>query len=182
MYHEIKMLEKINLFPKIKAFWEKRVLIRRLVQIISIVGSILYFVILSSLLSYFLLLSREEKSVRKNIETYEEKIRSLEPVESKQLLLKAKLEELSKILKIDKKPEEALEDLETISMIGISFSNLNYAEGSLKIEGKASNVLVLDEFVEKLENEGKDRFSRGEFGNIGRAEENTYNFNLSLER
>lgn len=176
------MLEKINLFPKIKAFWEKRALIRRLAVVISIVALILYFVVLSSLLSFFLLLSREEKSVRKNIETHEEKIRSLEPVESKQVLLKAKLGELSKILKIEKRPEEALEDLEAISIMEVTLSDLNYTKGSLKITGKASNVLVLDEFVEKLENEGKNRFSQAQFNNIGRAEENTYNFNLTLEK
>ncbi|MBL7150783.1 hypothetical protein ISS86_02545 [Candidatus Microgenomates bacterium] len=176
------MLERINLFPKIQAIWEKRMKMRRLVQVVSVVALILCFTAVSLLLSYSLLLTREGNSIGEKIDTYEGKIRLFEPIESKQVFLKSKLKELAKILEVEKKPEEVLENLDVLSLDGINFSGLNYANGKLQINGKARNVLILDKFVKKLEEEGKNLFSQADFGSINRVADGNYTFNLVLQK
>ena len=155
---------------------------RRLLQIVSTVALILYFVFLSLLLSYFLFLTREENSLNKKIEINEEKIKSLKPVESKYVLLKSKLKELVEILKLEEKPKETLLNLESLIVEGISMEGIDYSGKELKIRGQAESVLILDKFVKELEKEGKSFFSQAEFEGVGRSEEGKYYFTLSLSR
>lgn len=166
--------------PKIEAVWEKRVRMQRLVQVVSVVALILYFVFLSSLISYSLLLTREKKALRGKIGIYEERVKELESVESKQVILKSKLKELLRILKFEEKPEEVLGNLEALSLEGVKFSEINYTDGSLRLRGGARDAVVLDEFVRNLEDEGKNLFSQAAFNNINRTAEGDYIFDLLL--
>lgn len=176
------MLEKINLFPKIEAVWEKRVRIRRLLQVVSVVVLILYFVFLSSLLSYFLILTGEEKSLKRKIETYEERVKGLEAVESKQVFLSSKLKAIAKVFKFEERPEEALEDLEVLVLPGINLLGINYKDKEIKINGEARDAVVLGEFVKNLEDKGRSFFSQAEFGSINKKTEGDYTFSLLLLR
>ena len=168
--------------PRIEAVWEKKARMRRLAQVISIVALIFNFVLLSSLISYSLLLTRERNALKKKIGVYEARVRKLKPVESKHVLLKSKLKELLKIFKIEEKPDGIFKDLETFGLEGIKFLEVNYADGNLKIKGEARDAVVLDELVQKLEDEGRDLFSQAVFDNVNRTTEGDYIFGLSLSR
>lgn len=176
------MLEKISLFPRVEAVWDERVRRRRWAQVVSVAGLILYFILLSSLISYFLILSKEENSTRSRINSYKERIESLKPVESKQVFLKSKLEELLGILEFEEKPEELLRDLETLTFSGINLEEINYQDENLRIEGGAQDVLILDEFVKNLEEKGKGLFLKAGFENVSKTKEGDYAFELLLLR
>ncbi len=174
------MLERISLLPKTVAIWERRVRIKRLAQVASVVALILYFLLLSGLLSYYLLTTSQEQGIKKKISQYQEKVKELEPIESKQFILKAKLKELVGIFKTEEKPEELWSNVDALSIEGVEFSNISYAEGSLTVRGEASNALVLDEFIRKVEDEGSRLFSQAALENINRTIEASYVFSLSL--
>ena len=176
------MLEKINLFPKIEAIWEKRVKRQRLAQVVSVVVLILYFVLLSSLLSYSLLLGSQANSLNEKIRSYEKRVQRLEGVESKQVLLKSKLKELVKILAARTEPKEVLVDLDNLTLAGINFAGVDYLGDQIKINGEARDVLVLDGLVKNLEDAGGELFSQIEFESITRMTEGNYAFNLLLLR
>lgn len=176
------MLEKISLLPRIEAVWERRARIRRWTQVISIIALIFYFLFLSLLFSYSLLITRERNFLGSKIEAYKERIKNLKEVESKQVFLKSKLKELARIFKLEKRPKEVLEDLEALPLEGISFLRISYTSEGLRIEGEARDALVLDEFVKRLEDKGRDLFSKADFGSVSRGEEGNYIFNLSLLR
>lgn len=176
------MLEKINLFPRLEAVWEKKVRIQRLLRVGSVVVLVFYFVLLSSLFSYFLVLRREGQSLQRKIKASELKVKELEPVESKQVFLKSKLTHLVKIFSFEERPEEILTELETLAVEGISLSAINYQEEKITVSGEAGNIFVFDQFVKKMLNEGKDFFSEVKFESINKIPEGNYIFDLSLTR
>jgi hypothetical protein len=174
------MLEKINLFPRVEAIWETKARIRRLVQIASILALIFNFVFVSAILSYFLLLANQESDLQAEIGSYEQKIKGLKSVETKQVFLKSKLKELAKVFKIGKVSEEILDDFESLDSEGISFQKINYQEGALIVEAEAQNVLVFDKFVKDLEIKGESLFSQVDFERVMRTPKKKYNFSLRL--
>lgn len=155
---------------------------RRLAQVGSIVALVAYFLLLSSLLSYFLILRKDKETVKKNIAVYEQRIKSLEPVESKQVFLKEKLKELTQILKFEEKPEAALKDLRSLSIPGVTFSDISYSDGSLSLGGQAEDALVLDAVVKHLESQGSDLFAEARIEGLSKLKETGYSFGLSLIR
>ena len=128
---------------------------QRLVQVGSVVILIFYFILLSSLLSYSFLLGRDSSSLGEKISSYEKRVKGLESLESKQVLLKSKLKELVKILASETDSKEALVDLEEFALAGIKFSTVDYLDEKIKVNGEARNVLVLDALVKNLEDKGK---------------------------
>lgn len=167
--------------PKIEAIWERRARIRRWAQVGSITALILYFVFLSSLLSYFLIVKKEENSIRNKIEVYEERIKSLKTVEAKQFFLKAKLKEISPLLMVEEDPAKILKEVEGLALKGIKFLKINYEKGNLRISGEAKDAVVMDKFVKNLEDKGKELFSQAEL-EVNKVTEGDYLFNLLLLR
>jgi len=174
------MLNKINLFPKIESTWKKRAKIKRWLQIASVVVLILYFVGLSSLLSYSLFLNKKIQSLQTKIEASQQKIKNLKSVESKHLLFKTKLQELVKIFKEEESKKASLVNLDEIQMSGVSFSSVVYGSTGVKIEGTAENVLVLDKFVRQLKTKAQSLFSQAQIENIRRTKDGDYKFTLSF--
>ncbi len=155
---------------------------QRLTQVGSVVVLILYFVLLSSLLSYSLLLGGESSSLGEKIRSYERRIKGLEGLESKQVLLKSKLKELVGVLASETNPKEALVDLEKFGLTGINFSGVDYIDEKIKVNGEARDVLALDGLVKNLEDKGVGLFSKIDFESIIRTTEGNYTFNLLLLR
>jgi len=176
------MLEKINLLPRIEAVWEKRVKIRRLVQTGSIVILLVYFLLLSSLFSYLLILGKEIDSVEAKINQQENQIKAFQAREAKQLLLKSKLKNLAKILEKKGNPEQILQDLINLSLPEISFLNISYQDNVLTIEGEAQDALILDALVKNLENQGSQVFREIKFEEVSKKEDGFYTFELFLAK
>lgn len=174
------MPKGINLLPRVEAIWEQKKRLKRWAQAGGVAALIVYFILLSSLLSYFLLLNKEKNTLAKKIAAYEAEVKNYQSVESKQILLKAKLKELTAILQDGENPEAVLKDLETLVQPEMELKEIFYQEGGLKIEAEAENVLALDRFVKNLASKGADYFSQANFENINRQGEGVYRFNLSL--
>lgn len=176
------MLEKINLFPKTKAIWEKKAKTRRWIQIGSTVFLVVYLIFLSFLFSYFLILNGEMASAQTKIENYEKQIEMLQGRETKQLLLKEKLKELVEILKSGQEPEKALQDIQSLTLEGITLTSFNYLEKELKVEGEAENALVFDALVKGLEVSGKDDFNQVLFKSVNKMENGDYQFEFLVKK
>ncbi len=176
------MLEKINLLPKVEAIWGKQAKIRRWAQVGSTILLVGYFFILSSIFSYFLLLKQKAASVQAQINETEQQVRLLQGRESKQLLLKEKLKELTEILKSGQDSTAALREVQGLALEGIAFTSLSYLGNELRLEGEAVNALVFDELVKSLANVTENRFSQVLFESINKMEDGDYQFQILIKR
>lgn len=176
------MLEKINLFPKVEAVWGKKVKTRRLVQMASIVALAVYFLLISSLISFFLLVKQEMASVQAKISGYQQELKLLQSREAKQFLLKEKLQELVKILESETGSVKALQSARALALTGINLTNVSYLGEELKLEGEAENVLVLDELVKSLEDMNSEKFAEIFFESVNKMETGRYQFEVLLKK
>lgn len=176
------MLERINLFPQVEALWARRAKMRRFAHVGSILALILYFIFLSSVLSYSLLLAREADSLEKKIAAYEKKIKRLEAIEAKQVFLKSKLQNLIKVLNVESEAQEILGSFKFFDIEGVNFDTIEFQDGQVMVEGEASDAVVLDQFIKNFEKKGISYYSQAEVTNITRDLDGRYHFELTLLR
>lgn len=149
------------------------------------VGSLLFliFYCLSALatFSFSVYLRQASEKNAREIEGKKSKISELRKIESQQLTLKQRLAALTELTsKKGVSEDECLSQLEETLESGVTIKEIDLGEsGTLKVNGKAQQAVVLARFFEKLTQ--KTIFSKIVISSLSRQKDGTYLFNLDLK-
>lgn len=173
---------EVNLIPGEEKFTydiariQKRLSFLATISIIILIGT--------TLLSFavFFALDLQNKDVISATTSAKTKIKSLEKREGDLLVLKNRSELIDKILDGRTESIKILTDFEKLSPQGITFQTVESGQkGDLKVLAKATNLFLLNEFIQKLSdpNLTKD-FTLIDVSSINRGERGDYSFSLEV--
>lgn len=131
---------------------ERKTILFRLGTIFLVV---FYCLIVIILFAFGLVAMRESQVVAKKIVLEEDKLNSLQEVESLQLFLKQRLSSLVGIVETkDLKPKYWLSYLDSLVPEGVVLEKTNWeVAGEVRLSGIAANAVILADFLDRLKEE-----------------------------
>jgi|SRR3990167_9204003 len=172
----------INLLPFDTALKQKKQRKFRLVQVISTSIFIVLVFLASGAVSLRILQSQDIKKIQTEVKAHENDITAQKDKESGVLVLKSRLDIISKYIgKVSKQVSNykfiSEETPESVDVSSISVEN----NGSMRISVLATNSQALDGFIEGLiSTEASVIFSKVEIETLSRGRDATYRANLRL--
>lgn len=174
-------MKEINLLKIRQELLEKRVRLARKTKTATLILAVFYCLVMSGVFSFWLILKRQSGQIVTKSELQKKKIRELAEVESQQTFLKQRLSAVSPLLaKEAMNYQKVLSQLEGLTPAGVNFTmfELN-REGKIDFEGKAANVVVLADFLERLL--GEETMEKVQLSSISREQDGSYSFKLLLD-
>jgi len=177
------MAKGIELLQGQKEARIKQIRAIRSVRMFSLLGLLLYCLVVGLVFSYSLYIDKQQQNVKQNIENKKQKILSLKKTESQQIILKDRLSYLKKYFDEQKLDyDKTITFLEALENEDVNFSQFTTKEDLIiNLTGKTKNATVLSHFLESLEKEDESNpFKEISLSNVGKSSEGMYSFTLKL--
>lgn len=178
------MNENINFLKEKAVVLKKRAKELFFIQTGSFALLIIYGLALVGLFSYFLILKRETNVLGERVGEAKVRIEGFQPIETKQVYLKTKVQSLVKVFAGQRQHQKITEAVFTLLPEGISISGLTIdEEGGVGFSGETTSFKVLRNFFTNLETTGQIgemRIEKIKIKAVSFDYETGYSFNIYL--